>query len=195
MRAPTCDAYCDPPPTHTHTHTRHCDASADGEQSHWDVFFRKIEPIAASIPYIAIRGNHELWANFLAFHARFTMPSANRSATDILPGGAPGGAPYYALDIGQYLHLAMTNTETVIDTADIEPLEAAWLDADLAASVAAGDRWRVVTGHRPFYCSNRNQVRQIRLHAIAPHQQIRRPLYSRSRFKSCTNHPTQSHAE
>ena len=41
------------------------------------------------------------------------MPSANRSASDVLAGGAPGGAPYYSLDIGDFLHLTAMNTETV----------------------------------------------------------------------------------
>ena len=82
------------------------------------------------------------------------MPSANRTTADILDGGAPGGAPYYSLDIGPHLHLAMTNTETAIDTADIDATQAAWLDADLAVARAAGGRWLVTAGHRPMYCSN-----------------------------------------
>jgi hypothetical protein len=33
---------------------------ADGAQAHWDVFFRKIEPLAARVPWMVTPGNHEV---------------------------------------------------------------------------------------------------------------------------------------
>lgn len=47
---------------------------ADGDQSHWDVFMRKIEPIASRVPYMVSPGNHEFYFNFTAFKRRFQMP-------------------------------------------------------------------------------------------------------------------------
>ena len=35
--------------------------------SHWDVFMRKIEPIASRVPYMVSPGNHEVWFNFTAY--------------------------------------------------------------------------------------------------------------------------------
>jgi hypothetical protein len=31
---------------------------ADGEQHHWDLFMRKVEPISSTVPYLVTRGNH-----------------------------------------------------------------------------------------------------------------------------------------
>jgi hypothetical protein len=33
---------------------------ADGYEPHWDDFFNKIQPIAASVPYMVSPGNHEV---------------------------------------------------------------------------------------------------------------------------------------
>ena len=46
---------------------------ADGNMAGWDLFLRKIEPIASSIPYLTTPGNHELWFNFDAYKHRFWM--------------------------------------------------------------------------------------------------------------------------
>jgi hypothetical protein len=32
---------------------------------------RKIEPIASSVPYMVVAGNHEIWFNFSAYKTRF----------------------------------------------------------------------------------------------------------------------------
>jgi len=47
---------------------------ADGEMGHWDVFMRKVEPIASRVPYQVTPGNHEFWFNFSAYNHRFVMP-------------------------------------------------------------------------------------------------------------------------
>ena len=41
---------------------------------HWDVFMRKVEPIASRVPYQVTPGNHEFWFNFSAYNHRFVMP-------------------------------------------------------------------------------------------------------------------------
>jgi len=68
-----------------------------------------------------------------------------------MPGYNTTQSMYYSVDVGA-AHLSFLNTETVIDTADIDDVQQAWLAADLAA--ASGAAMRVVTGHRPFYCTD-----------------------------------------
>jgi hypothetical protein len=50
---------------------------ADGDMQHWDVFMRKIEPIASRVPYFVSPGNHEFWFNFTAYKKRFFMPGGD----------------------------------------------------------------------------------------------------------------------
>jgi hypothetical protein len=86
---------------------------------------------------------------------------------DTSPCGSPAcaGAPctgglcqsespnmYYAFDAGS-VHISMTNTESPIDTPDMNATVRAFLQADLEAGAAART-WTIVGGHRPFYCSN-----------------------------------------
>ena len=59
---------------------------------------------------------------------------------------------YYSFDVTPSVHFVMLDTESILDTSDISPAEAAWLAGDLAA--AAGATWRLAAGHRPLYCTN-----------------------------------------
>jgi Purple acid Phosphatase, N-terminal domain/Calcineurin-like phosphoesterase len=47
---------------------------ANGVESTWDDYMRKIEPVAAYIPYMVAVGNHEIFFNFTSFKHRFRMP-------------------------------------------------------------------------------------------------------------------------
>lgn len=62
---------------------------------------------------------------------------------------------YYAFDAGS-VHVSMTNTESPIDTADMNATVRAFLQAELAGAAAAS--WRIVGGHRPFYCSDNDKT-------------------------------------
>jgi len=136
---------------------------ADGDMRHWDVFMRKIERVAARVPYMTTPGNHEFWFNFTAYKKRFAMP--------VVGGHHANGyedAMYWSLDVGGgALHLVGMNTESVIDKAAMSEAQVVWLRADLAAArerralrngdVGAGASvagFTVAFGHRPFYCSN-----------------------------------------
>jgi hypothetical protein len=124
---------------------------------HWDMWQRKVSPIASRVPLLVCRGNHELWYSFAAYKARLglSMPLPADPATgQLLPSN---NGSYYSLNIGApgALHLAVFNTETVDDTADIDSAQLAWLEADLAAARAnASGGWIVIGAHRPFYCTN-----------------------------------------
>ena len=67
---------------------------------------------------------------------------------------------FYSLDIGN-VHITMTDTETAIDTADVDPEQQAWIKADLATANAnrAVRPWIVVAGHRPMYCTDGNPTK------------------------------------
>ena len=47
---------------------------ANAFQAAWDEWFRKMELMAAYVPYMAAVGNHEMEFNFTAYHDRFRMP-------------------------------------------------------------------------------------------------------------------------
>jgi acid phosphatase type 7 len=119
---------------------------ADGEFSHWDVFMRKIEPVASRVPYQVTPGNHEMWFNFSAYKHRFYM--ADEGEHDNL---------YYGFHVGGQtsrsgVHFVGMDTETWYDRAHISKEQASWIAKELGENQRA--RWRIVYGHRPLYCSN-----------------------------------------
>ncbi len=114
---------------------------ADGDMPHWDIFLRKIEPIAASVPYMTNPGNHELWYNFTAYKTRFWTPASSYADHRM----------FYSFDYGG-VHFTQMNTETFEDTADINKQQAQWLASDLSGHNKT--IFTIATGHRPLYCSN-----------------------------------------
>ena len=134
---------------------------ADGDEHHWDIFFREIEPAASRVPYMTTPGNHELWWNFTAYRARLWMPPAS----DQSPGAEDPdhvGRMYYRFNVGSAAFL-MLDSETWIDTADIGPRQQAWLKQELLqeTSGAVTYPWGVTSPpvflvavhHRPLYCT------------------------------------------
>jgi len=80
---------------------------ADGASYRWDDFLVKIAAITSMVPYMVVPGNHELWFDFAAVAARWTMPRPwNNSNSDSL---------YYTFNVGG-VSFVMLNTETAIDT-------------------------------------------------------------------------------
>jgi len=47
---------------------------ADGYEPHWDVFFRRMQPVVSAVPFMVTPGNHEFWFNFTSYKHRFLMP-------------------------------------------------------------------------------------------------------------------------
>ena len=116
---------------------------ADGDMAHWDTFMRKIEPVAARVPYMTTPGNHEFWFNFTAYKMRFAMPDE----------GAHDGM-HWSLDL-PLVHITATDTESPLDLAWIDKRQQAWIEKDLAsAREGDGAAWMLVAGHRPLYCTN-----------------------------------------
>lgn len=118
---------------------------ADGDSSKFDNFMRVMQPIMSIIPTITSCGNHEkMWDNATEYRARVWNP---------LPLGAPADALYYNIRIGP-VSFTTLDSETHIDTPNIDARQQAWADQvlQLANSVKAG--FSFVQHHRPLYCSS-----------------------------------------
>ena len=121
---------------------------ADGFETHWDVFFNKVQSIAARVPYMTTAGNHEFWYNFAAYKARFFMPSVGG-----LQGQGSGDNMWYSWTYGQTRFAAM-NSETALDTMDFHKKELEYFEEEFKAVDRAATPFLVVHHHRPLYCSN-----------------------------------------
>jgi len=111
-----------------------------------DHFFRMIQPVATSVPYMTCVGNHEDGNNFTQYRHRFAMPRSNINA---------GFDMWYSFDIGQ-MHIISWSTEVIFARAqDMQP-QYDWIENDLqnANKNRAARPWIVAIGHRPIYCSN-----------------------------------------
>eukprot|EP00758_Cryptobia_borreli_P005756 Tbor_TRINITY_DN4980_c0_g1::TRINITY_DN4980_c0_g1_i1::g.10000::m.10000 len=117
---------------------------ADGMMAHWDMFFNKVQNIAAYIPYMTTPGNHELLYNFSAYRSRvgLSMPRAEGESPE---------AMFYKLKIGPATIL-MLDAETWIDTANIPPLEQRWIAKQLSEVNRSVTPWILAFQHRPLYC-------------------------------------------
>jgi hypothetical protein len=109
---------------------------------------RRLEPIAATVPYMTTEGNHESGFNFSHYVNRFSMPSNSTSPH------------WYSWDMGP-AHFISYSTEVYFYSyfsgwGESEQLK--WLQEDLARATSPDNRaqrpWIIVYGHRPMYCSN-----------------------------------------
>lgn len=116
---------------------------ADGDMPHWDSFLTKVQRITSVVPYMVTPGNHEIWYNFSAYKTQFWTP-ASLEADDRM---------YYSFSVGP-VHFLQINTETELDTADVDAAQATWLWRDLQQARSNGDTFVIASGHRPLYCSS-----------------------------------------
>eukprot|EP00595_Chromulina_sp_UTEXLB2642_P000868 CAMPEP_0196766898 /NCGR_PEP_ID=MMETSP1095-20130614/32505_1 /TAXON_ID=96789 ORGANISM="Chromulina nebulosa, Strain UTEXLB2642" /NCGR_SAMPLE_ID=MMETSP1095 /ASSEMBLY_ACC=CAM_ASM_000446 /LENGTH=324 /DNA_ID=CAMNT_0042131801 /DNA_START=497 /DNA_END=1471 /DNA_ORIENTATION=- len=121
---------------------------ADGYEPHWDLFFNRMQPIVAYVPYMVTPGNHEFWFNFTSYKKRFYLPG-------VLDEGGSGDGMYYSWNCGK-THFIAGNSETAIDTANFSTNFINWLENDLKSVDRELYPWVVAHFHRPFYCSNSN---------------------------------------
>jgi 3',5'-cyclic AMP phosphodiesterase CpdA len=138
---------------------------ADGYEPHWDVFFRRMQPVVSAVPFMVTPGNHEFWFNFTSYKHRFLMPgdkelvkslTQNRvSGDDNIQYGSHDGM-FYSWTVGP-VHFIAGNSETAIDTANFSPAFLSWLEADLASVDRTKTPFIVFHFHRPMYCSNSNR--------------------------------------
>lgn len=119
---------------------------ADGYEPHWDVFFNKIQPMAARVPVMVTPGNHEFWYNFSAYKHRYFLPG-------VLDEGGSGDGMFYSMNVGS-THFIAGNSETAIDTANFSSSFTEFMRRDLAAVNRTAYPSVIVYFHRPMYCSN-----------------------------------------
>uniref|UniRef100_A0A8C3XLF4 Purple acid phosphatase n=1 Tax=Chelydra serpentina TaxID=8475 RepID=A0A8C3XLF4_CHESE len=119
----------------------HCNAMVG------DAFMRKIEPVAASVPYMTCPGNHEEKYNFSNYRARFSMPGDTEGL-------------WYSWDIGP-AHIISFSTEVYFYLnygRHLVQEQYQWLERDLQEATRPDRRrrhpWIITMGHRPMYCSN-----------------------------------------
>jgi len=117
---------------------------ADGYDSHFDDFENKIQNIATRVPYMVSPGNHEFWYDFGAYKHRFFMP-----------GAAISHSMNYSFSLGA-THFVSCNSETAVDTGNIDPDQQAWIEENLASVDRSVNPWVMVYFHRPMYCGNQN---------------------------------------
>lgn len=121
-----------------------------------DEFMRRMQPVAAFVPYMVSPGNHDAAHGFVAYLMRFVMPFASSNASSSL---------YWSLDY-RHLHLLVFATDEPPgdDNTLFAPgtVQFAWMQADLQrystvrrpSLLAAGLTPVLWTaGHRPLYCS------------------------------------------
>eukprot|EP01102_Stenamoeba_stenopodia_P014153 TRINITY_DN4671_c0_g1_i1.p1 TRINITY_DN4671_c0_g1~~TRINITY_DN4671_c0_g1_i1.p1 ORF type:complete len:564 (-),score=90.15 TRINITY_DN4671_c0_g1_i1:145-1701(-) len=108
----------------------------------WDQFQRKVEPIAARIPYMVCLGNHEAPYNFTAYRSRFAMPGPNKDVPDY----------YYSFDYGYAHFLAFSSEHPFYPGSE----QYEFIQNDLANAVQnrANRPWIIMMMHRPLYCHN-----------------------------------------
>lgn len=113
-----------------------------------DLFMEQIEPIASMVPYMTCPGNHENYYNFSNYKARFNMPRDNKNM-------------FYSFNMAR-VHFISINTESYFYLQyGIKQLiyQYNWLVEDLkqaSTPEARAERpWIVIFGHRPMYCSGR----------------------------------------
>ncbi|CAG9328494.1 unnamed protein product [Blepharisma stoltei] len=112
-----------------------------------DEYLNMIEPIAASLPYMTVPGNHEKFYNYTQYKSRFYMPVNNKNQ---------GTGYFYSLNLGP-IHFIFHNTNLYFDeSTKIEAeIQLKWLINDLNKANRNRKKrpWIIVMSHHPLYCS------------------------------------------
>eukprot|EP01062_Namystynia_karyoxenos_P021148 TRINITY_DN1801_c0_g2_i1.p1 TRINITY_DN1801_c0_g2~~TRINITY_DN1801_c0_g2_i1.p1 ORF type:complete len:548 (+),score=150.62 TRINITY_DN1801_c0_g2_i1:105-1748(+) len=126
-----------------------------------DQFFRNIEQIAASVPYMVSHGNHEDSEVDLAHYVESFrgQPVNSAPATFSTANGEAANSLYFSWDYG-LVHYVAISTELWFGVESKSPAVNKttmldWIRKDLAAANRNRDAtpWIVVHGHRSIYCS------------------------------------------
>jgi hypothetical protein len=123
---------------------------SDGYERIFDDFLRLLSDTLATKPYMALPGNHELMFNFASYRARFSDYTGRNSGSN--------SNMYYSFDVGS-AHFIALDTESVINTPQVEETQLAWLKQDLEAYRQNGATTHaIVMSHRPLYCTTKDDM-------------------------------------
>lgn len=120
---------------------------AEGRQNEWIDWFRMVEPVAATRPWVTALGNHETYTGASPW-TLVAPPSPLEIAFYQQRFGLPGNEIWYSFDWAG-VHFVALDT---FSQEGIAQEEVAWLEQDLAA--AADAKWIVVFLHEPPFSSN-----------------------------------------
>ena len=112
-----------------------------------DDFMNGIQDIAANVPYMVTMGNHEAYNNFSNFNMRFQMPFYQYTQNHL-----------YSINVDN-VHFVSIDLELPVLQPQYLSNVVNWLERDLRAANAnrAQRPWIIVYGHRPIYCSGKEE--------------------------------------
>lgn len=111
-----------------------------GTQSQWDAFFAAAPELFASLPMLAVNGNHE--NNDEVYYAQFALPDN---------GGASGIEQWFDVTYGPLRILALN--DTVATASDISTAQANFLKSALGGLDRGKTPFVAAVHHQPFYSS------------------------------------------
>jgi purple acid phosphatase-like protein/calcineurin-like phosphoesterase family protein len=108
-----------------------------------DAWFNQMQPIVSRSMFMPTYGNHEvvLGEGFSNWSARFPTPAGWN------------GRRNYSFDVG---NVHFTSILAVADTGPLEQASVDWIEGDLAAAEAAGQRWLIPFMHVPGFGDGTN---------------------------------------
>eukprot|EP00747_Dinoflagellata_sp_TGD_P180773 gnl/TRDRNA2_/TRDRNA2_33810_c0_seq1.p1 gnl/TRDRNA2_/TRDRNA2_33810_c0~~gnl/TRDRNA2_/TRDRNA2_33810_c0_seq1.p1 ORF type:complete len:368 (+),score=35.78 gnl/TRDRNA2_/TRDRNA2_33810_c0_seq1:78-1106(+) len=140
---------------------------AEGREDIWNEWLRLIEPVAQTVPWDVIPGNHELLPGDSHYEcgvpmlARFETPSAQAAFSGLHTGkgcdsfNAVEGDPFwYAVNVG-HARLVTYSTDSNYSKGS---KQYEWLRRELSMANRPEKRavrpWLLLFGHKPMYCAS-----------------------------------------
>ena len=111
-----------------------------------DIFLSRMQEAASKVPYMVIPGNHENWDNFSNYIYRFSMPNYQTTNNLYYTIEQP---PLKMININTELFYNEYLKKRFFNQIDFISNELSRINRSIYPGVVA-------TGHRPMYCSNRN---------------------------------------
>jgi hypothetical protein len=117
-----------------------------------DVWFNQMQPIAAHVPMMPTYGNQEvlLGEGFSPWAARFPTPAGF------------DGRRYYSFDIGDVHFVSIL---AVQNTVGLPATALQWIEQDIVAALAAGQRWIIPYFHVSPFADGTNHHSNLQLRA------------------------------
>lgn len=109
--------------------------NSDNKQQ-WKWLFETQPDVWANQTIMTVSGNHDTTENTFANHFHYLTPST----------GTQSSGSYYSYT-AQNAHFVMLNTNDIVQN-ELNPVQVAWLKADIQEAKAAGVKWVIVMMHK-----------------------------------------------